>query len=220
MSREPDRRDPYDVRAKIPEAPELDLPEHELRREQEEAASPSLLMEIIDWAKYILVAVVLGLLITNFIAQRNEVVGQSMLPNLEHGDQLIVEKITRHFGGLERGDIITIDGGGLSPPRPNEDLVKRIIAFGGEHVEIREDGQVYIDGTVYDEPYLANGTETHPRIFGYYNDLVVPEDHVFVLGDNRGASADSREFGTVPIDAIHGEVWIRIYPFDRFGRVD
>ena len=226
MSREPDRQDsherksPYGIRAEIPESPDLEIPERELKEEEAGERSGDLLLEILDWAKYILVAVVLGLIITNFVAQRNEVVGSSMLPSLADGDQLIVEKVSRHFGGLSRGDIVTIDGAGLSPSRPEEDLVKRIVAVGGEHVEIRDDMHVYIDGMALEEDYLAAGTVTTQRPFGEYNDLIVPEGYIYVLGDNRSHSADSREFGPIPIEAIHGEVWIRIYPFDRLGSVD
>lgn len=212
--------DRYDVRAGIPDSPRRRLAPEELERESEEEKPQNLMAEIIDWVKYILVAIVLGLLITNFVAQRNEVVGESMLPTLQNEDQLIVEKISKHITGLEPGDVVTISGAKLDPPRPHEDLVKRIVAMAGQHVEIRDDMTIYIDGELLEEPYLAPGTVTAPRLYGAYNDVIVPEGHVYVLGDNRAHSADSREFGPVPVEAIHGKVWVRIYPFDRFGLVD
>ena len=226
MSREPDRQDkderksPYGIRADVPDSPATEIPPRTLQEEAEGEEKTDILMEIIDWVKYILVAVILGLLITNFVAQRNEVVGPSMMPSLMDGDQLIVQKVTRHFGGLSRADIITIDGAGLSPARPEEDLVKLIVAVGGEHIEIREYMHVYIDGELLEESYLSAGAETSARPFGDYNDIVVPEGQIYVLGDNRSNSTDSRNFGPIPVETVHGEVWIRIYPFERFGIVD
>lgn len=95
--------------------------------------------------------------------------------------------------------------------------IKRVIAVAGEHIKI-ENGIVYINDKVYEEPYLPEGTETTDGN-GFFLDLVVPEGTVFVMGDNRGNSTDSRCFGCVPIDKIESKVLIRFWPFDKFGEV-
>ncbi|MDI9470452.1 MAG: signal peptidase I [Bacillota bacterium] len=176
----------------------------------------SFLLEVLDWIKYILIAIVLGLAITTFVLQRNEVVGNSMYPTLYHGDQLWVEKITHHFGGVGRGDIITFSTANLPGGHREEDLVKRVIGLPGERVEIR-DGAVYINGERLAEPYLAESVVTEPRLVGFA-DLTLAANEYYVLGDNRPDSSDSRVFGPIREDDVIGETLIRVFPLDRFGR--
>ena len=175
--------------------------------------------ELFDWVKYLVIAVVLGLLINHFVLQRNEVVGHSMDPTLQTGDQLIVQKVSHWFNGIHRGDIVTLHGESIPGAKGalNEDLVKRVIGEPGDHVQIR-DGKVWINGEVLEEPYLSGTIYTDvfdPR----WADLKLKTDEYFVLGDNRTNSRDSRSFGPVPQKAIMGELWFRVYPFNRFGSV-
>lgn len=99
-----------------------------------------------------------------------------------------------------------------------ESYIKRVIALPGEHLQIY-DGKVYINGTElqenYLQPYVTTSTDDSP-----YFDLVVPENCVFVMGDNRPESTDSRRFGCIPLDKIESKVWIRFWPFDLFGKVN
>ncbi len=174
-------------------------------------------LEILDWVKYILVAILIGFLLTNYVVQRNEVVGSSMYPTLVDNDQLWVEKLTPVLGRIKRGDIITFsvhtpDGEDL----PDEDLVKRVIALPGDHLQLTNEG-VYINGELQTEAYLLDGMVTSMSDNPAYNDIVLPDDMYFVMGDNRVNSRDSRSFGPIKKEDIIGEVWIRIYPFDRFG---
>ncbi len=180
------------------------------------ARAASFWLEVLDWVKYILIAVILGLAITTFVLQRNEVVGNSMYPTLCDGDQLWVEKITHRFGGVRRGDIITFSTVNLPGGHREEDLVKRVIGMPGERLEIR-DGAVYIDGERLDEPYLREGITTEPRLAGFA-DLTLAADEYFVLGDNRPDSSDSRVFGPIREDDVIGETLIRVFPLERFGR--
>lgn len=99
-----------------------------------------------------------------------------------------------------------------------ESYIKRVIALPGEHIQIKE-GKVYINGEELEEDYLQEGTITD-SYGGAFTDLVVPENCVFVMGDNRGSSADSRRFGCIPIEKLESKVWIRFWPFNLFGKVE
>ena len=135
----------------------------------------------------VLPAIVIAVLINLFLAQATRVYGQSMEPNLHTDQRLVVEKVSYSLHQPRRGDVVVL----RMPERGPELLIKRVIALPGEEIEIRE-GSVYIDGQVIDEPYLSKTTN------GTYGPYVVPEESVFVMGDNRGASNDSRVLGRFP----------------------
>lgn len=97
--------------------------------------------------------------------------------------------------------------------------IKRIIAIEGDHIEIKE-GKVFLNGEELEETYLDEGVETNMGTYGVYSDIVVPEGYVFVMGDNRSHSTDSRCFGCIPVSKIEGKVWIRFWPFSKFGKVE
>lgn len=99
-----------------------------------------------------------------------------------------------------------------------DSYIKRVIALPGEHIQIY-DGKVYINGNELQESYLESQVTTSTEDCPYY-DLVVPEDCVFVMGDNRSASTDSRRFGCIPLEKIESTVWIRFWPLNLFGKVD
>ena len=94
--------------------------------------------------------------------------------------------------------------------------IKRIIAVEGDHIQIQE-GKVYLNGEELDEPYLAEGEVTTG---GTFFDITVPEGYVFVMGDNRDHSIDSRSFGCIPVKKIESKVLIRFWPLDKFGTVE
>ena len=96
-------------------------------------------------------------------------------------------------------------------------FVKRVIAFEGEHLYISEDGKVYIDDKLLDEPYLRNDVKTTRS--GDFYDLIIPDNCVFVMGDNREESADSRAFGAIPLDKVEGNVVCRIWPLNKIGKI-
>ncbi len=170
--------------------------------------------EILDWMKYIVGALAVGLLIVTFVLQNNQVFGASMQPTLHEGDQLLVQKVSARLGRFDYGDIVTIDGtkmlGGEEP-----DLVKRVIGLPGDTIDVR-DGLVYRNGIPLEELYLDSETKTPPLGRGF-DRVTLGEEELFVMGDNRGNSKDSRVFGPVPFDDIIGTCVIRFYPFDRVG---
>jgi signal peptidase I len=154
-------------------------------------------------------AVMIALLINLFMAQATRVYGQSMEPNLHTDQRLIVEKLSYHLHPPRRGDVVVMK---LNHSE-SELLIKRVIALPGERVEIKE-GQVFINGQPLDEPYLDQYTA------GQMAPKVVPPLHVFVLGDNRGFSNDSRTFGMVNFSDIVGRAWLSYWPPERFGPID
>ena len=154
----------------------------------------------------ILPAIVIALLIHAFLAQATRVYGQSMEPSLHTDERLVVEKLSYRFHGPRRGDIIVLH----DPSGGSELLIKRVIGLPGERVTLA-DGRVYIDGARLDEPYLSKPTVSHTRSW------LVPPLAVFVMGDNRGASRDSRVFGPVPLDQIVGRAVFRYWPLDEVG---
>jgi len=100
-----------------------------------------------------------------------------------------------------------------------ESYIKRVIGLPGEHVQIKE-GKVYINGEQLQEDYLAEGVETRANYPDeYFTDFIVPENCVFAMGDNRSHSTDCRAFGCIPLEKIESKVWIRIWPFDLWGKV-
>jgi signal peptidase I len=161
---------------------------------------------LFDLGSTLIPAIIIALLIHVFLAQATRVYGQSMEPNLHTNQRLVIEKLSYHFHGPRRGDVIVIHDPGGSP----ELLIKRVIGLPGERITVT-DGRVYIDGKTLDEPYLTQPTQGNGRSW------IVPPLHVFVMGDNRSASRDSRIFGPVPLDQIVGHAVVRYWPPEQIG---
>jgi len=176
------------------------------------SSSPTLKRRLIkalrDLLETVIPAVVIALLINMFLAQATRVYGQSMEPNLHTSQRLVIEKVSYWFHGPRRGDIVVLK----IPEQGSEPLIKRVIGLPGETVAIH-DGLVYIDGQPLKEPYLDRPTP------GQMPETVVPPLHVFVLGDNRAHSNDSRAFGPVPRRYIIGRAWLSYWPPQNIGLV-
>ncbi len=181
-----------------------------------------MLKEIRDWVLCLVIAVALALVIRNFVFTLVKVQGASMQPTLQENDRLYVN---RFFYKPEKGDVIIFKPES-DPDRP---YVKRVIATEGDTVYIDfENGDVYVNGQVIDEPYIKDKTtRTGAYIMecianGQYskdNPIVVEKDKVFVMGDNRNNSRDSREIGQVPENEIVGGAVFRFWPVSNFGSV-
>jgi len=168
-----------------------------------------LLRALREVAETVIPAVVIALVINLFLAQATQVLGQSMEPNLHSAQRVVVEKVTyRFFHGPRRGDIVVIN-----LPGQTEMLIKRVVGLPGETIEVRG-GKVYIEGEQVDEPWTVN-----PGGSGY-GPQTIPPLHVFLMGDNRGASNDSRNFGPVPIDHVVGHAWFSYWPPEYIGVVE
>ena len=158
-----------------------------------------------EFLQTLIPALILALVIHIFLAQATRVEGYSMEPTLYGHQRLIIEKLSYRLSSPQRGDIVVIHVDGF-----NELLIKRVIGLPGDTLEIKN-GVVYINGQPLDEPYI-NGI---PR--GNYPRLKIPAGSIFVMGDNRNNSNDSRSFGPVPIDHIVGHAWMRYWPLQDFS---
>ena len=152
-------------------------------------------------------ALVIALLLVQFVAQTTYVHGNSMEPNLHSNQRILIEKVGYRFHDPRRGDVVVLDVEGTSAP-----LIKRVVGLPGEVLTIRNN-QVFIDGEVIEEPYLTGTRQSD------WGPIDVPAGYVFVMGDHRRASNDSRLFGPIPIDSIVGRAWISYWPVEEIGLV-
>jgi signal peptidase I len=169
----------------------------------------SMWLWLVELGETVLPAIVIAVLINLFLAQATRVYGSSMEPNLHTDQRLVVEKVSYRLHSPRRGDVVVI----RMPERGPELLIKRVIALPGETLEIRG-GVVSINGQPIEEEYLVNKTT------GTYGPTTVPGGHVFVMGDNRGASNDSRMFGPVTLERVVGRAWVSYWPFDTLGTIE
>ena len=174
--------------------------------------SSTKLKSIREWIVVIVVALIAALGIRATLIQTYFIPSESMVPTLEVGDRLMVYKLAFTLGNVDRGDLVVFN----RPPALEEtelkDFVKRVVGLPGERVSA-ENSVLLINGSPLEEPYLAPGVWTQD-----FAELEVPQGHVFVMGDNRFNSRDSRWFGPISEDLLVGEVFIRLWPFESFGR--
>lgn len=174
----------------------------------------SVVKEILSTSIYLLVVLLATYLIIHYVGQRTEVQGSSMEPTLQDADNLIVDKISYRFHEPQRFDIIVF------PFQYEEETyyIKRIIGMPGETVRIDWDGNIYIDGEKLEENYGLEVIEDPGRA---EDEILLGEDEYFVLGDNRNNSTDGRAelVGNIHKDDIIGRAWVRIYPFEKFGKL-
>ena len=150
-----------------------------------------------------------------FILTPNQVKGASMEPTFHNGDYILTSRITYKFRNPQRGDVIVF----RSPKNPDIEYIKRIIGLPGDKILI-ENNEVYVNGIKLEEAYISAKTNLWEG--GFIKEgvpIIVPADHVFVMGDNRPRSSDSREFGPIPIDSIIGQVFYRYFPTTVMGVV-
>ena len=166
--------------------------------------------EIYDWMQSLVFALIVCIIVFVFIFRIVDVSGDSMNPTLINGDKLVVSDV---FYKPKQGDIVIF----RKDEYKAEALVKRVIATEGQTIEIDFDrGRVYVDGELLDEPYIAEPTRNQ---LDFQGPQTVPEGCVFVMGDNRNASSDSRkaEIGMVDERLIVGKVLLRVFPLDSIG---
>lgn len=166
--------------------------------------------ETYEWLRDIIIAILVAGTVL-FFFKPIVVQQESMQPNFYSNDYIVVSRQAYNlFGDVERGDIIVFKSKLLDDKGEQKYLIKRVIAVGGDTIEIR-DGYVYINGEQIDEPYVAE-----QGVSGEMSSVTVEEGKMFVMGDNRGVSQDSRSpaLGQVDESTIVGKVILRIYPFD------
>ncbi len=168
--------------------------------------------EIKEWIKDIIIAIIIAVIILQFI-KPTFVRETSMLPTLQEFNFLFLSKQAYNFGEPERGDIIVFHTDLKTSEGDEKMLIKRVIGLPGDTIHIK-DGQVMINGEVLDEPYTKE-----PFTSGYVEGKVIADNSLFVMGDNRQNSIDSRDpsIGLVEIDDIYGKAVFRLYPFNEIG---
>ena len=206
------------------------------------------LKEIIEWIYCFIVAIGLALVIRYYLVTPTVVKQSSMYPTLQNNERLILSRTFRISGlKLDYEDIITFEAptrmytseDEISQSTPfaiydeqeknafleflynvvdvgKMSYIKRVVGLPGDHIVI-EEGKVYRNGVLLEERYLPEGTVTYSKIF---YDIIVPENTVFALGDNRSGSGDCRHFGCIPFEKIEGIVEFRFWPFNKMGAVE
>lgn len=184
----------------------------EFGRKKERKINLSLFQEVIIWIVEIAITVAVAVVFTYFFGVRSPVVGPSMSPQLEDGDEVLIDRFFYKFISPKAGDIIAFLPNGNTNTHY---YIKRVVAVPGDTVQIK-DGRVYVNGEELEEEIEAARMED-PGLAE--NEITLAEDEYFVLGDNRNNSEDSRyaSIGNVKKDHITGEAWMVVYPFDRIG---
>lgn len=203
---------PVSVTKPVPEEKKETQPDESEPDSKKEKSKPNIKKNLIALGICVVIAIVIALIITNFVASHTKVEGNSMESTLENGDDIIVEKFSYLTGDPERYDIIVF--------RESESVnyIKRVIALPGETIQITE-GKIYINERAVFDTYgnakmEDGGIAEKPIKLG--------QDEYFVLGDNRNASKDSRDkaVGVIKRDQIIGKAWLRVLPFDNFGKLE
>lgn len=179
----------------------------------------SMIKSIIEFVMDILETVVfiasIFLVFYLFIIQPNQVKGASMENTFHSGEYIFTSKVAYKFGPIRKGDVVIFK----SPKNNDIELIKRVIALPGDTVLIQNE-EVFVNNQKIQEDYIKTPTNLIPGgavVEG--SPVIVPEGSMFVMGDNRGASSDSREFGPVPESLLIGQVVYRYFPFDTMGAI-
>ena len=201
----------YDPPTEADDAASAVMTETDGRRGTDRAkeAEPSFLRWVAELVLMVGLAFLLATAIRTFVVQPYVIPTGSMIPTIELWDRVVANKFIYRFSDPEPGDIIVLDDPTASVPT----LIKRVIAVGGQTVDL-VDGKVVVDGVTLDEPYTY-GKPSLPQSMSM--PYVIPEDSVWVMGDNRTDSQDSRYFGAVPLDDVRGKAIFRFWPIDRIG---
>lgn len=155
-----------------------------------------------------LISLAIFLFVYIFLVQPHRVKGESMVASFEDGELLLTEKISYRFGDPQRGDVIVFE----APVGRRVDFIKRIIGLPGETVEVRG-SSIFINGKKIEESYIKSLTQGDEEV-------TLGQDEYFVLGDNRGASSDSRVFGSIKRSVIRGRVWFVYWPLIKSSKYE
>ncbi len=193
-------------------------------------ATSKLIKLVIEIIVIIIVAALIAFLARTFLVETYEVPSSSMEQTIQVGDYILSEKVTYYFSEPERGDIVTFTNPmdesistGETAIDSTSILVKRVIAVAGDTVDIRN-GNLYVNGELQVEDYVADGVETY-SFTETYNGIdieypyTVADGELWVMGDNRENSLDSRYFGPIDADTVTGKVFFIYWPLGRFGLI-
>jgi len=189
---------------------------------------------LIELVTIVAAALGLALGIQAFLVKPFRIPSESMVPTLEVSDRVLVDRVSLRFGEPDRGDIMVFNppkgadtntcgdadqprGSACSTPTAGEsetNFIKRVVGIEGDRLAVKA-GRVYIDGKRQQEPFIR--PDASCSICNLPREITIPEDHVFMMGDNRGSSADSREWGPVPVDSLIGGAFVIYWQPNRIG---
>jgi signal peptidase I len=163
----------------------------------------------IEWVLIVVGALVVALVVKTFLIQAFYIPSLSMYSTLDKGDRVLVNKVSYHLHDIHRGDVVVFERPPNVPDNGIKDLIKRVVGLPGDTLEAK-DGSVYVNGKVLREPYLDDGMQTVNLAR-----QKVPADHIFVMGDNRVNSEDSRVFGAIDEDLVVGRAFVLVWPITQ-----
>ena len=166
---------------------------------------------VVEWVVLIVAALLIALVVRTFVFQAFYIPSPSMVPNLEVGDRVLVNKLSYDFGDPERGDVVVFEAPPGAATPDVKDLVKRIVGLPDDTIE-GHDGHVYINGRQLVEPYLPVSVQSKT-----FAPVHVPANSYFMMGDNRQSSRDSTVFGPIKGSTFIGSVFLTIWPLDRIS---
>ena len=172
---------------------------------------PSFARNLLEWAGILGGALIVALVVTKFLIQAFFIPSGSMLPTLAVDDRVLVNKLSYDLHEVNRGDLVVFERPASEADSDVKDLIKRVVALEGDTVESR-DGQLVVNGEPLEEPYVPAGAETSG-----VETQTIPPGHVFVMGDNREDSRDSRFFGPLPEELIIGRAFVKVWPLTDIG---
>jgi signal peptidase I len=146
-----------------------------------------------------------------FVVEAYRIPTESMVPTLEVGDRVLANKFVYRFTEPERWDIVVFDS---VDEDDDQTLIKRVVGVAGDEIQV-QGGVLYVNDEAQEEAYLNDADQSR----SFYGPTVVPEGHIFVMGDNRGNSADSRVFGPLPLENLKGEAFMRFWPVSKISTI-
>ncbi len=200
---------PSDLFAQVPGWE--DSEQDQFRDPKDTTRNVSMMRVILEWGAVVAGALLAALLLQSTLLKAFYIPSESMLPTLEVQDRVMVNKVAYKFGEPSHGDVIVFHRPESAPPGQYDEYIKRVIGLPGDTLESRN-GQVFRNGVGLNETYLADGMVTNNL-----GPLVVEEGTLFVMGDNRTNSQDSRFFGAIDEDLVLGKAIVRVWPPERIG---
>lgn len=173
----------------------------------DEERPPSFARWVAELVLMVALAFVLATGIRTFVIMPYEIPTGSMIPTIGIGERVLANRFIYRFQTPEQGDVVVFD----DPTGTADNLIKRVIAVAGQEVDV-DDGVVYVDGVALDEPYTY-GKRTEPGTVML--PIVIPDGYIWLMGDNRPNSTDSRYFGPQPVSSVKGQAFLRIWPLNR-----
>ena len=173
---------------------------------------------LLELVETIVLTAVIFFVLQTFVAQPFKVEQVSMQDTVEEGQYVLVDKLTPDFDGYHRGDIIVFNPPPNAEVQAGKPYIKRIVGIAGDRITL-DAGKVLVNGTPLDEPYVyaAGGTAQPTTAHGLLSSWVVGTGELFVMGDHRERSTDSRDFGPIELSSVVGRAWLRYWPFNSLG---